>query len=525
MQHWFVSAVASLALASVLAGPATAQELTIGVRSGPLSIDPHFNSNGPDTSASRNVFDALLRRGPNFELLPNLATEWHRVGDTTWEFKLREGVKWQDGTPFTARDVAFSINRVPVAKGSAGGFVPYVRSIKKSIVVDDHTIRFETDGPALTLPGDLEEVFIVSEHAVTEAGPDGFQTGKAAIGTGPYRIVSWKQNQSEVLERWEGYWRTKPYWKKVTINEIPVDSSRIAALLSGQVDLINYVPPSGVASLKANPKIGVYAGPSIFIYLMQLDGRETTPLVTDMEGKPLPKNPFTDVRVRRAISMAINRDAIAKITMEGMATPARFPVPVNFPGADPKAPPLPYNVAAAKALMTEAGYGAGFKVRLTCTNNRLPNDGLVCATLAPMLNRIGIQAEVAALPQAVYFPDFTRGAYSMSMSGFGVTTGDSGSMLSSLAFTRDKDPSLGQYNRARYSNPEIDKITLEMLAAKTEEERLRLVHQGLVLLLSDAGYIPIVNLSAVWAANAEKLRYIPQMNEDTVAAAAVPVHP
>jgi peptide/nickel transport system substrate-binding protein len=175
--------------------------------------------------------------------------------------------------------------------------------------------------------------------------------------------------------------------------------------------------------------------------------------------------------------------------------------------------------------MAEAGYAHGFKVRLTCTNNRLPNDGLVCATLAPMLNRIGIQVEVAALPQAVYFPDFTRGAYSMSMSGFGITTGDTGSMLSSLAFTRDKDPSLGMYNRARYSNAEVDRITLAMLAAKTEEERIRLVHEGLTLLLSDAGYIPLVNLSAVWAANAEKLRYVPQMNEDTVAAAALPVHP
>jgi peptide/nickel transport system substrate-binding protein len=518
----FLVAAVLVVSTAALAEPAAGQDLAVGVRSAPLSIDPQYNSNGPDTSAARNVFDALLRRSPTFKLLPNLATEWHQVRDDLWEFKLRDGVKWQDGRPFTATDVVFSINRVPQAKDSTGGFVPYVRAINHTIIIDDHTVRFVTNGPELMLPAELEQVFMVSEHAVTEAGPAGFETGAAAVGTGPYRLASWIPGTAERLQRWDGYWGARPYWKNASFNEISSDAARVAALLSAQVDLINYVPPADVASLEANRKIGAFMGPSIFVYILQLDGRDTSPLVWDAEGKPLPKNPFRDPRVRQAISMAINREAIADITMEGVATPARDLVPLNFPGGEPDAPPLPYNVTAARTLMAEAGYSAGFNVRLTCTNNRLPNDGEVCAVLAPMLERIGIRAEVAALPQAVYFAEFSRGSYSLSMNGLGMTTGDAGEMLSSIAFTRDLEPDLGLYNRARYSNPEIDRITKAMLAASNSEYRLRLLRQGMALLLSDHGYIPIVNLSTVWAADRDKLRYIPQMNEDTLAVAALP---
>jgi peptide/nickel transport system substrate-binding protein len=408
--------------------------------------------------------------------------------------------------------------------GSTGGFLAYVRSIKQTVIVDDHTIRFVTNGPAATLPAELEEVFIVSQHAVSEAGPDGFRTGAAAIGTGPYRFVSWQPNASEVLERWDGYWGArKPDWQRVTFTEISEDASRIAALLSGQVDLINYVAPAGVASLAANPKIGVFKGPSIYVYILHPDGRETSPLVTDLNDKPLAHSPFRDVRVRRAMSMVIDRNAIASVTMEGLATPARALMPLNFVGVDPHSAPLAYDVAGARKLMAEAGYPNGFKVRLTCTNNRLPNDSHVCTTLAQMLIKIGIHADVAALPQAVYFNDFSNGAYSLSMNGWGTMTGDAIYMLSSLAYTRDKDPNLGTFNRSRYSNPEIDRITKAALAEADPDKRIALLRQGMDLLRQDVAYIPIVNLSTVWAGNATKLRYVPQMNEDTLAIEALRV--
>ncbi|HEY0182819.1 MAG TPA: ABC transporter substrate-binding protein, partial [Rhodopila sp.] len=386
LRRWALGLLIALA-----ALPARAQDLTVGVRSGQLSLDPQFNSNGPDTSAARNVFDALLRRGPDFTLLPNLATEWHAVGPDLWEFKLRRDVSWQDGTPFTAADVAFSVARVPQAADATGGFRAYVKSIRQIIVVDDHTIRFATNGPAATLPAELEEVFILSQKAVTQAGPEGFKTGAAAIGTGPYRFVAWQPSVSARLQRWDGYWGAdKPHWKTATFEVIPEDASRAAALLSGQVDLINYVPPSVVGTLAANPQIGVFKCASIYVYILHPDGRETSPAVSDLDGKPLPKNPFRDLRVRKAMSMAIDRDAIAQVTMEGLATPARQLMPLNFVGVDPNAPKLPYDVKGAQALMAEAGYPKGFKVRLTCTNNRLPNDDKVCIALAPMLRRIGI---------------------------------------------------------------------------------------------------------------------------------------
>jgi peptide/nickel transport system substrate-binding protein len=508
----------ALALGGMLAAaPLRAQDATFGLRSGPLSIDPHFSSAGQHASALRNVFDALVRRSAMMELEPNLAESWRRVDDTTWEFKLRRDVRWHDGTPFTANDVKFSVERIPTVVAGTGGLGAYVRSIKETVVADDHTVRFLTNGPSATLLAELDRVFIVQARAAQGADNATFRTGGAAIGTGPYRYVSWEPRGDLVLERFDGYWGEAPHFRRVTMREISNDSARVAALLSGNVDLINYVPPANVGTLRRTADMQVLQVPSIYVFLLQPDGRDASPLVTDNEGRPFARSPFRDPRVRQALSLSINRNGMARNIMEGLAEPANTPLPVSFFGVPRDTPPLRHDPAEARRLLAEAGFPQGFRVQLHCTNDRFAGDARVCAALGQSLAQIGITAEVNAQPTSVYFTNFTRGDYSLTMNGWGTLTGDATYMLASLLHTRGVDPRFGTFNRMRYSNPEVDRITRESLTVVDENDRTRLVTQGIRTAMEDNAVIPIVTLSAVWAINGKRMAFTARMDEETLA--------
>ncbi len=501
----------------LLAGQAEAQETTMGLRSGPLSIDPHFSSAGQHASALRNVFDALVRRSADMRLEPNLAESWRRVNDDTWEFRLRRDVRWHDGTPFTAADVKFSVDRIPTVVAGTGGLGAYVRSIRETVVVDDHTVQFRTHGPAATLLAELDRVFIVQARAAQGADNATFRSGGAAVGTGPYRYVSWEPRGDLVLERFDGYWGERPHFRRVVMREIANDSARVAALLAGNVDLINYVPPASVSTLNRTADMQVLQAPSIYVFLLHPDGREISPLVTDNQGQPLAQNPFRDIRVRRALSLSINRNAMARNIMEGLAEPANTPLPASFFGVPQGTGELRYDVAEERRLMAEAGYPRGFRVQLHCTNDRFAGDARVCAALGQSLAQIGITAEVNAQPTSVYFTNYTRGDYSLAMNGWGTLTGDGTYMLASLLHTRGTDPRFGTFNRMRYSNPEIDRITRASLDVLDEGERQRVVEQGIRTAMDDHAVIPIVTLSAVWTVNARRMAFTARMDEETLA--------
>jgi peptide/nickel transport system substrate-binding protein len=510
--HRFLGA-AMLGAALLFGGAARAQDATVGVRSGPLSMDPHFSSAGQHASAMRNIFDALVRRSPEMELQPNLAESWRRLDSTTWEFQLRRGVQWHDGSPFTAEDVKFSVERIPTVVAGTGGLAAYVRSIAASVVVDEHTIRFRTHGPAPTLLAELDRVFIVQARS----NPT-FRSGDAAVGTGPYRYVSWAPRGDLVLERNDAYWGdTRPHFRRVTFREISNDSARVAALLAGNVDLISYVPPPSITTLRRTQGVEVLQVPSIYVFLLHPDGRPTSPLVTDNDGRPLARNPFQDVRVRRALSLSINRSGMARTIMEGLAEPANTPLPTSFFGVPRDAGELRHDPAEGRRLLAEAGYPQGFRVQLHCTNDRFAGDSRVCAALGQSLASIGITAEVNAQPTSVYFTKFTRGDYSLTMNGWGTLTGDATYMLASLLHTRGVDPRFGTFNRMRYSNPEVDRITRESLDAVEEADRRRLVEQGIHLAMEQHAIIPIVTLSAVWAAQAQRMSFTARMDEETLA--------
>lgn len=514
------SSVAVAALLAGLAGAASAAELTIGSRSNASSMDPHYSSLGPDVSAMKNVYETLTARDSNLQLIPALATSWEPTGDTTWVFKLREGVKFHDGSDLDAEDVIATLKRIPKAASPDGGLVTYARRIVDAKAIDPLTVEFTTDSPAATLPLDLARVFILPSEVAEDTPVSEFNSGKTAIGTGPYKLVSWEAKNAMVLEPFEGYWGDKPEWDKVTFTEISNDSARVAALLSGRVDLINYAPPTDVARIKREKNLEVFTGPSVYIFMMFPDYRDDSPLVRAKDGSKLPENPMKDIRVRQAMSMAVNREAIASRVMEGLAEPASQIITKGFFGYSPEAETLGYDPEKAKELLAEAGYADGFAIDLHCTSDRLPMDGDICAALGPMLARIGIDASVNATPRAVYFPAQSGGEYSLMMNGWGSLTGEASYILSSMVHT--KNGTYGVFNHFAYSNPEIDATVEKALGTLDEEERRGLLEDAMKMTMDDMMAIPIVNLSAIWAGNTDVVSYEPRADEDTLAINAKP---
>jgi len=352
--------IAGLSFAAMLAMSATAvaQTLTIGVRAGQDSMDPHFTATGTHAEAMKHVFDTLTWSGDQLQVEPGLAESWSLVDPNTWEFKLRRGVKFHDGSDFTAEDVKFSIERIPMVSGPNPTTI-YVRRVKETRIVDPHTIRITTDGPAPSLPYDFIRLFIVSHKAAAgltkENANEAFNSGKAAVGTGPFRFVSWTPREQTVLERNDAYWRGASAWQRVVRREIPNDAARVAQLKAGQVDMIVRVPASDVPTLERDPKLSVVKADTVYVFNIEMDLREKTAQVTAKDGSPLAANPFRDAKVREAMTLAIDRKALAEVAMEGLGKPVTQMVTSNIFGHDKALPELRPDVNRARQLITEAG--------------------------------------------------------------------------------------------------------------------------------------------------------------------------
>ncbi|MBB3944572.1 peptide/nickel transport system substrate-binding protein [Rhizobium skierniewicense] len=515
------TAVLATALLGSVSSAALAADLTIGVRAGPLSIDPDFTAAGTHAEAMKHIYDSLIKSGNNLELEPGLATSWTAIDDSTWEFRLRPGVKFHDGSDFTAEDVKFSIERIPRVAGPNPTTI-YVRRVKGVEIVDPLTIRVKTDGPAPNLPNDFIRLFVVSHIAAkdysdsAEKASEGFNSGKAAIGTGPYKFVSWTPKEQLVLERFDGYWGGKEPWDKVIRKELPNDAARVAQLKAGQVDLIARIPASDVPTLEQDSKLTIVRQDSVYLFNIAFDFREKSPQVSAKDGSPLPKNPFTDPRVREAFDLAIDRETITEIAMEGMGTVQSQLVTPNIFGYNPDVKPTQSDVDKAKALLTEAGYPDGFKVTFSFTNDRLPGDKDAGTTIAQMLTAIGIQVEANAQPGAVYFPANTRGDYSLTMSGWGTLTGEANYTLSSLVHTNEPAKKLGAFNIRGYSNPALDKLIeqagVEMDAAK----RAQYLKDANAIVASDRPNLSIASIISAWGMK-KTITIAPRSDEDTLA--------
>jgi peptide/nickel transport system substrate-binding protein len=277
---------------SGFAGQASAEELKIAVGSEPTSMDPVYHNLTPNFAVARHIFDQLVEQDEKQRLIPGLATEWHAVDDTTWEFKLRPGVRFHDGTPVTAADIEFSIARPATVANSPSSYTIYTKSVKSVEAIDPITIRIRTNGPYPLLPADLSNISISPKKTAEGKSTEDFNSGLATIGTGPYKFVEWVPGNRIVLMRNEEYWGEKPIWDKVTIRPITSGASRIAALLAGDIDMIEDVPTADIAALKKNPKVGLTSSVSNRVIFLHIDtNRDHTPFVFDKAGKPLDRNP------------------------------------------------------------------------------------------------------------------------------------------------------------------------------------------------------------------------------------------
>ena len=499
----------------------SAQELTVGVRGGPESMDPHFSALGPQADALKHIFDPLVWTGEDLQLEPGLAVSWKPIDDDTWEFKLREGVKFHDGSDFTAEDVKFSIERIPNVTGPTTTEI-YVRRVKDVEIVDDLTLNIHTNGPAATLPFDFVRLFIVSSKAAkdfstAETSAEGFNSGKAAVGTGPFKFVSWEPKGDLVLERFDDYWRGPAPWEKVVRKEISDDSSRLAALKAGDVDVINYVSSADYLALGNDPKIQTFIGDSVYVMNLQLDQRDKTPKVRAKGGGELASNPLKDARVREAIDLAIDRETMVEIVLEGLGNPANQMMPKGFFGSSDKIPMPEYNPEKAKALLADAGFPDGFEIDLYCTSDRLPGDGAICEGLGQMFSQVGIDTNVNAISKTVYFPAQARKEYSVFMNGWGTLTGEASYTLGSLAHSPNEEVKMGAFNRIEYKNDEVDQLLQAGAQELDADKRRALFEQAMEKTMADRAYISIVVLQSVWAGDKTKVIVPTRADEETLA--------
>ena len=504
---------AALALAAAHAAPAS--ELRIGLAADVTSLDPHFLNVAPNNNAAWQIFDALVNVDADTRLVPGLAVSWRALDATTWEFKLRKGVKFHDGSDFTAADVVYSLERPATLTSSPGPFTGFVKAIVAMNIVDPWTLRLKTAAPYAMLPHDLDSIFIVSKKAATGASTEDFNSGKAAIGTGPFKLVRFARGDRIELARNDAYWGARPYWDRVTLRILPEDAARIAALLAGDVDVIENIPTADLTRLKSNPDFRLEQKVSwrtLFLHLDQY--RVHAPHLSDKSGKPLAKNPFMDARVRLAISKAINRKAIVERVMEGNAVAAGNLVSPPVFGHVPELKPEAYDPAGAKQLLAAAGYPDGFALTLDAPNDRYVNDEQLPQALAQMLARVGIQARVETMPASVYFAKARAGEFSCALLGWGSFSGDLA--LRALVATPDAAKGYGAWNWGRYSNPKVDALLAQDFATLDEGKREALARQAASLALKDVPLVLLHHQLASWAMK-KSIAYTPRTDEYTFA--------
>jgi peptide/nickel transport system substrate-binding protein len=517
-----IAAVALLATA-LAAGEAHPQNLTIGMQTEPGTMDPQFNLLGSNTSALRNIFGTLVGRDQNLQLRPELAESWRALDETTWEFQLRPGVRFHDGSPLAAEDVRFTIERVTRVPNNPNSYATYVQGIREVQVVDPLTVRLVTDGPVPLLPTNLTNIFIISAAKGARATQE-FNGGTAAVGTGPYRFASWQPGQPLVLERNADYFGAAPHWARVTFRPIANDGARVAALAAGDVDFINGVPLQDVARLDAaGGRTRIFGGPSAYVFMLYPEvGREPLPGIRDAQGQPLAKNPWLDPRVREAVSLAINRQAIVERLMEGRARVANQAVPEGFFGHSPRIPPARFDLDRARALMREAGYPDGFTTLLACPNDRFVNDSKICEAAAQQLQRLGIRVELSAQPRAVFFPARARREWPLHAAGWGSLTGESSYFLTSQIHTPSRELGLGAINYSGISVPELDALIQRGRRTLDDAARRAALEETMEGVMSRHLVIPILTFEAIWAGRAGRLRFTPRADEETLAIEVLP---
>jgi len=503
--------------------PLMAATLTIGRANEPQSIDPQFSRTGNNQMTAIHIYDRLVSTDQNVRIEPGLAERWENVNPTTWRIYLRKGVKWHDGRNFTAEDVLFSMERAPNVPNSPASFAGSVASIQNMTIIDPHTIEMTSKKPDPLFVNNIGTVYILPKHLAETAVNADYNSGKAAIGTGPYQFVKWVPGDSLVLKRNPNYWGTKPAYDEVIMKFISNDAARVAALLSGSVDLIDLVPPNDVQMLRKDSRYDVHQVASVRLIYLALTQRDKTPLFTDNKGQPLTVNPFQDTRVRQAVNLMIDREAIVDRVLSGAGEPAGQTVPEGVFGFDSSMKPVKPDLAKAKALLTEAGYPNGFGLTIFGSNDRFSQDGEVTQALGQLLTRGGLQInEVKTMPYSVYSKEAGKGSFPAFVFSYGNSTGEVSRGLLSMFHTYDKKGTgHGTLNRFRYSNPSLDALLVEAIQDFNDESREAKLQKAAALAMKEAAIVPLYFQSVAWASRAD-ISFQPRKDERTLAMGAAP---
>jgi peptide/nickel transport system substrate-binding protein len=472
--------------------PALANDLRLALAVEPDSIDPHVHNFGGNKAFMPNLFEALTIVDVNGRLAPNLATAWTLVDDTTWDITLRPDVTFSGGTKFTAEDVAFSLRRVTTVPTTVANFAEYVKSIARVEVTGPHQLRIFTNGPFPLLPEYMASIGIVSHVDAENATTVDFNTGSAAIGTGPFRLVSWARGDRLIMERNETYWGTRPAWNTVTFRYVKNASSRLATLLAGDADLIDTVSVQDIDRLRSDKRFVVTTGLSADIVGFVFDKRDQpSPKITGNDGQPLSVNPFHDPRVRQAVDLAIDRDAIRDRVMNGQSAPDNQLMRPGQYGYDPNLPPLRYDPAESKRLLVEAGYPNGFRLTMDCQNDRFVNDATICQVIAQMLTRVGIAATPEVMPHAVWVPRANKKEFSFFTTFWTFDTPEPSIALISQFESPDPVHGRGAFNRGGYSNPEFDTVLNQALTTMDRGQREKLLISATDIAFRDRATVPL----------------------------------
>ncbi len=497
-----------LAIQTVAFAVADAATLRWSGRGDMQTTDPHSQNEGLTNNINGLIYEFLVGRDKKLGLEPHLAESWQRISPTVWRFKLRAGVKFHDGTPFAADDVVFSFER---ARADTSQLRAYANAAGIPKKIDELTVEFTTNGPN---PIELEHVASVNimskawceKNRATKpqnyAAKEEMITAHRANGTGPYMLKAREPDIRTVLAKNPNWWGIKAGKFEGNIDEVmyrPIvsDATRIAALISGEVDLINDPPPQDVPRLKQTPGIKVLEGTENRVVFIGMDQSRDELLYASVKGK----NPFKDARVRQALYQAIDIEAIRSATMRGLAQPTGAMLPAAAQSTPELEKRVPLDRAKAKQLLADAGYPNGFEVTLDCPNNRYVNDEKICQALAAMWSQIGVNTRVNAMPRANYFPKLEKLDTSLYMLGWGGASTDAIFILQPVLSTYSGKGD-GDYNYGRYSNPTIDQLTAKIKVEMEAEVRLGLIHDALAAQKAAFHHIPLHRQVIPWASRA-----------------------
>jgi peptide/nickel transport system substrate-binding protein len=467
------------------------------------SMDPYTRQETFLLSFNANIYEPLVRRNAQMAVEPALAERWEMVSPTVWRFHLRRNVRFSDGTPFTADDVVFSVQRARAPGSNIQGVLASVKEVRR---VDDHTVDFETTNPnpillqEITNWGMFSRAWSERHNAIRPADlttrEENFAT-RNAMGTGPFLLQSREPDRRTVLVPNPNWWdRPIHNLARAELNIVSNDATRVAALLSGEVDFVYTVPPQDVDRIRRTNGVSIVQGPELRTIYLGMDQSRPVLLKSDVRDR----NPFQDVRVRRAMQLAIDTTAIQRSVMRNQSRPTNLiygPGVNGFREEDDQRPAV--DLARGRALLAEAGYPNGFGVTLDCPNDRYVNDEGTCTAVVAMLARIGIRVTLNAQTRARFFAEVNAPGFNTSfyLLGWTPATSDAHNALFNLAGTRDG--TRGVFNNGGYSNPRLDAL-IDRIAVETDQAaRQRLITEASGVIRDDVGYIPLHQQQIVWA--------------------------